>query len=72
MFLRVFLLLSLIGQIGPSAADDTDGYKHHGKIMGNLLVIVVVLGFIVLASLVVIAILALGGHFDNTNMDPVT
>jgi len=70
MILRLFLLLSLIGHVGPTASDKE--HKPGGRAMGNVIAVVVVLGAIVLAVIVVVGILALTGRFENNLMDPAT
>ena len=72
MILRLFLLLTLIGQVGPRATEDDAGRKLGGHGFANVMMIVFGLGVIVLAIVVVIAILALFGQFDYKLMDPVT
>lgn len=72
MILRLFLLLTLIGQVGPRATDDEAERKLGGRGFANVMMIVFGLGVIVLAIVVVVAILALFGQFDYKLMDPVT
>lgn len=70
MILRLFLLLSLIAHVSPSASDKE--HKPGGRAMGNVISLVVVLGVIALAVIVVVAILALTGRFENNLIDPAT
>ncbi len=72
MFLRLFLLLSLIGQLGPDASGVADSreYNPAGRKFGYVLSLLVLIGAVILAALVVIAILALNGHFENSIIDP--
>ncbi len=69
MIFRLFMLLTLIGQVGPGTSDPAER-KLGGHGFGNLLTVIVILGAIVLVAIVVIAILAMTGRFENTLMDP--
>ena len=71
MIIRLFLLLTLIGQVGPGTSDPA-AQRLGGRGFGRLLTVIVILGVIVLAAIVVIAILAMTGRFENTLMDPAT
>lgn len=69
MFLRLFLLLTLIGHVGEDARD---GSKLGGKGMANVLFLVFLLGVVVVIGLVVIMIMAMDGQFLNDHLRPLT
>lgn len=69
VFLRLFLMLSLLGHIGEDARDEAE---LGGKGFANVLFLVVLLGVIAAIALVVIMVLALDGHFLNDHLRPLT
>lgn len=69
MFLRLFLLLTLIGHLGEDARD---GSRLGGKGFANVLYLVFLLGVVVVVALVVIMIMALDGQFLNDHLRPLT
>lgn len=69
MFLRLFLLLTLIGHMGEGARD---GSHLGGKGFANVLFLVFLLGVVVVVALVVVMIMALDGQFLNDHLRPLT
>lgn len=74
MLLRVLYLIALIGVVGgdsrATANDDDDGVRMGGEGFGNVVMLFVILGAVVLLGVIVIGILALTGQFENTVVDP--
>ncbi len=71
MMLRILYLVALLGVIGSDARDDSDE-RMGGEGFGNVVMLVVLAGAIILVGIVIVALLALNGQFENTNVDPVT
>ncbi|MGC4106647.1 MAG: hypothetical protein QM753_09915 [Thermomicrobiales bacterium] len=69
MFLRLFLMLSLLGHIGEDARDNSE---LGGKGFANILFFVVLLGVIAVITLLAIFFMALDGQFLNDHLRPVT
>ncbi|HYI26028.1 MAG TPA: hypothetical protein VD767_11515 [Thermomicrobiales bacterium] len=69
MILRILYLVALLGVIGGDARDDSDA-KMGGEGFGNVVMLAVLVGILLLGAIVVIALLALNGQFENTNVDP--
>jgi len=70
MLMRVFLLLTLIGHVGPSAADSGEK-KYGGKVAVGILGIALVGGVIALAALLIYSVMSLSGSFSNDLVDPL-
>lgn len=76
MLLRLLYLIALIGVVGgdsrPSTAseDDPGEPRLGGEGFGNIVMLFVVLGALVLLGIIVIAILGLGGQFEHELADP--
>lgn len=73
MLLRVLYLIALVGVIGRdagSAGVNDDEQRMGGEGFGNVLMLVVAVGVLLLGAVVVLAILALTGQFENTAIDP--
>ena len=69
MFLRLFLMLSLLSQMGEDARDESE---LGGKGFANILLVVFALGVVALVAVVVVMVLALNGHYLNEYLRPVT
>ena len=74
MMLRILYLVALIGAIGgdasaPEARDD-ENVRMGGEGFGNVVMLALLLGILIFGAIVVIAILALTGQFENSNVDP--
>lgn len=76
MFLRVLYLVALIGLVGGDstapAGNDDDNVRTGGEGFGNIVMLVVIIGALVLLTVITIAILALTGQFENSIVDPRT
>ena len=74
MLLRVLYLFALIGMVGSdagaSSANDDDDARMGGEGFGNIVMLAVGLGVLLLGAVVVIAILALTGQFESDTLDP--
>jgi hypothetical protein len=75
MLLRVLYLIALIGVVGgdsrTSAEQDEDG-RIGGEGFGNIVMLAMMLGVVVLVAIVVLAALALTGQFESDILDPRT
>ncbi len=71
MILRILYLVALLGVIGGDARDNSDE-RMGGEGFGNVVMLVVLVGALILAGIIVVALLALNGQFENTNVDPAT
>ena len=75
MLLRVLYLIALIGVVGgdsrASAEQDEDG-RIGGEGFGNIVMLAMMLGVVVLVAIVVLAALALTGQFESDILDPRT
>lgn len=76
MLFRVLYLIALIGLVGHdsgSSSDrpDVDEQRMGGEGFGNVVALVALLGVAILAAIVILAILALAGQFENELIDPV-
>jgi hypothetical protein len=69
MILRILYLVALLGVIGSDARDE-DETRMGGEGFGNVVMLVVGLGALILIAIIVVALLALNGQFDNPNVDP--
>ena len=74
MMLRLLYLIALVGAIGgdagaPDARDD-DNVRMGGEGFGNIVMLALLLGILIFGAILVIALLALTGQFENTNIDP--
>lgn len=76
MLLRVLYLIALIGVVGgdarTSAADDEDNVRVGGEGFGNIVMLAVMLGVVILGAIIVIAVLALTGQFESDILNPRT
>jgi hypothetical protein len=78
MIFRVLYLIALIGLVGPDSGSDgrtvvpvdEDEQRMGGEGFGNVVALVAVLGVVILAAIVILAILALTGQFENEIIDP--
>jgi hypothetical protein len=74
MMLRILYLIALIGAIGgdASAPDtrDDENVRMGGEGFGNVVMLALLLGILIFGAILVIAILALNGQFENNNVDP--
>jgi hypothetical protein len=74
MIFRLLYLIALIGVIGSDARaetrDDDEPTRMGGEGFGNVMMLGVLLGVLVLGAIITIAVLALGGYWDNPNVDP--
>lgn len=70
MLFRLLLLLNILGlSVGPDAREEDE---LGGKGFGTIVQIFTGIGLLVLATLVVLGIMALMGHLDLEHFDPVT
>ncbi|MGC4190912.1 MAG: hypothetical protein QM589_07085 [Thermomicrobiales bacterium] len=69
VFLRLFLMLSLLGHIGEDARDESN---LGGKGFANILFLVVLLGVVAVIALIVVMIMALDGQFLNDHLRSLT
>ncbi len=77
MLFRVLYLIALIGVVGhdsgPSPQVEIDEEQRMGgEGFGNIVSLVALLGIAILSAIVILAILALTGQFENDIIDPVT
>lgn len=80
MIFRVLYLIALIGLVGrdsgtggePVARVEENDQERRmgGEGFGNVITLVALIGVVVLASIIILAILALTGQFDNEIIDP--
>jgi len=74
MLFRLLFLISLLGAVGGDARHsdmETDQERRMGgEGFGNIVMLVVVLGALLLVGIIVLAILALSGQFENEFVDP--
>jgi len=78
MLLRLLYLIALIGVVGgdsrhTTTTDDDDNASEArlgGEGFGNIVMLFVVLGALVLVGIIVLAMLALSGQFENELVDP--
>lgn len=78
MLFRVLYLIALIGLIGHDSGSggktvapaDEDQQRMGGEGFGNVVALVALIGVVLLAAIVILAILALSGQFDNELVDP--
>lgn len=71
MFLRLMYLIALLGAVGSDArTEDEKEPRMGGESFGNIVMLVVIVGALVLGAVVVFAMLGLFGHFENTIVDP--
>ncbi len=77
MLLRLLYFIVLIGVVGgdsrnTTTTDDEDPGKARlgGEGFGNIVMLFVVLGALVLVGIIVLAMLALSGQFENELVDP--
>ncbi len=78
MLLRLLYLIALIGVVGGDSrtpttttdADDPGEARLGGEGFGNIVMLFVVLGALVLVGIIVLAMLALSGQFENELVDP--
>lgn len=70
MLFRLLLLLNILGlSVGPDAREEEE---LGGKTFGTIVQIFTALGFLTLAVLIVLGIMALTGQFDIEYFDPLT
>lgn len=82
MIFRMLYLIALIGLVGrdsgtsgrPVVQGDEDERETRmgGEGFGNVVSLVALIGVVVLAAIIILAILALTGQFDNEIIDPPT
>lgn len=71
MFLRLMYLIALLGVVGSDArTKDEEEPRMGGEGFGNVVMLMVIVGGLVVAGVVVFAMLALFGQFENTIVDP--
>jgi hypothetical protein len=74
MLFRLLFLIALLGTIGGDArTPDADGVHERrmgGEGFGNIVMLFVVVGGLVLLGIIAVAMLALTGQFDNEMVDP--
>lgn len=82
MIFRVLYLIALIGLVGRDSGsgsgdrpvgqveEDDQERRMGGEGFGNVVNLVALLGVVALASIIILAILALTGQFDNEIIDP--
>lgn len=80
MIFRVLYLIALIGLVGrDSGSGAGDGQvvrvnepeeRMGGEGFGNVVSLVVLIGVVLLAAMLILAVLALTGQFDNELVDP--
>ncbi|HVL23758.1 MAG TPA: hypothetical protein VM450_06715 [Thermomicrobiales bacterium] len=71
MLLRLLFLIATMAYTGPDARSEEDR-KMGGEGFGTIVILFVGLGVLALATLVVLAILAMTGQFDSDLLDPLT
>ena len=69
MLLRLFLMLSLLSQLGEDARDESE---LGGKGFANVVFALFLIGVVVLAVVVTVMLLALNGHYLNDYLRPLT
>jgi len=76
MLLRVLYLIALIGVVGgdarTSTTEDDENVRVGGEGFGNIVMLAVMLGVVVLGAIIVIAVLAATGQFESDVLDPRT
>jgi hypothetical protein len=72
MFLRLLYLIALIGVVGSDTTTSShdEDQKMGGEGFGNVVMLAVIIGALVIGGLLVLAILGLTGQFENTIVDP--
>lgn len=78
MLFRLLYLIALIGVVGPDpgparkveVVEAGEEPRMGGEGFGNVVSLVTLLGVAILAAIVILAILALSGQFENTIIDP--
>jgi hypothetical protein len=74
MLLRVLYLIALIGVVGgdarASSATEESEVRVGGEGFGNIVMLAVIVGALVLVAIIVIAALALSGQFENDVVNP--
>lgn len=79
MLFRLLYLVALIGVVGgdsrsTAGSDDVsnDDVRMGGEGFGNIVMLFVVLGALVLLGIIVVAMLGLSGQFENELTDPAS
>ncbi len=79
MLFRLLSLVALIGVVGSDSRTTTGGDEESnddvrmgGEGFGNIVMLFVVLGALVLLAIIALAMLALSGQFENELTDPLT
>jgi hypothetical protein len=71
MLFRLLFLISLLGVVGTDATSGTDDEERvGGEGFGNVVMLAVILGLVLLAAVVIIAALSLSGQFEKDLIDP--
>ena len=72
MFLRLLSLIALIGVVGSdtSASPDDEDQRMGGEGFGNIVMLAVIIGALLIGGILVLAILGLTGQYENTIVDP--
>jgi uncharacterized membrane protein len=72
MLFRLLFLISLLGVVGTDATSGTDDDEERvgGEGFGNVVMLAVILGMVLLAAVVIIAALSLTGQFEKDLLDP--
>ncbi len=72
MFLRLLSLIALIGVVGGDArtSSEDEDQRMGGEGFGNIMMLAVIIGALVIGTVLVLAILGLTGQFENTIVDP--
>jgi hypothetical protein len=64
-------LVALLGVVGSDArSNDEDEPRMGGEGFGNIVMLAVIIGSLVVGAVLVFAVLALSGQFENTIVDP--
>ena len=76
MLFRLFYLIALIGVVGGDSRNTTGEENEEARLggegFGNIVMLFVVVGTLVLLGIIVLAMLGLSGQFENEMTDPAS
>lgn len=74
MVFRLLFLIALVGAVGGDARqsdpETDDEVRMGGEGFGNIVMLFVVVGGLILLGIIAVAVLALTGQFENEFVDP--